>query len=292
MGGINLTGKPNTEDYYLGRGCLFFAPLDSLGRPKGFQDLGNATEFSLSVDTETLEHLSSRRGLRVVDKEVITSQKVSASFTLDEASLNNFARFLSGEIAAHNNAAAVAGVTPVPGTGNLLVFAQGEWYDLYQGVAGIPTTDSSGARIYNIGAVTIVPQGGGAALVLGVDYEVDALWGRIFAIPGGGLTGTVGGTPWEITIAANAQADPSLDEARALTQTTILGALKFISENPADGDKQTEIQLHKISLKGDGDLSLITEQEWTTMGFTGVAERNEAADADSPTMTVRHVLQP
>lgn len=274
MGGINTTGKPNTEDYYLGRGCLFFAELDANGNPKGFQDLGNATEFSLAVDTETLEHLSSRRGLRVVDKEVITSQKVSASFTLDEVSLNNLARFLSGETASHSNAAAVAGVIPVASAGNLTVYNQGEHYDLYQGVGGMPTTDSSGQRIYNIGLVTIVPEGGGGAFVPGTDYEVDSLWGRIFVIPGGGMTGSVGGVNYEVTIAANASADPAIDEARALTQTTILGAVKFVSENPADGDKQAEIMLHQISLKADGDLSLITEQEWTTMGFTGVAERN------------------
>lgn len=291
MSGINTTGKPNTDDYYLGRGCLFFAELDANDHPKGFVDLGNGPALSLNVDTETLEHLSSRQGLRVVDKEVITSQRVGVTLSLDEISLNNMARFLSGETAGYDNSAAVAGVTPVGGTGNLTVYAQGEWYDLYKDAGGKPTTDSSGSRIYNMGALTIIPEGGGAAFVEGVDFEVDSLWGRIFIVPGGGMAGSVNGTNYEVTIAANAQADASVDEARALTKTTVTGCLRFIAENPADGGRQLEVTIHKVSLKADGSLDLITEQEWTVLALTGVAERNESADPDSPTMTIRYVDQ-
>ena len=290
MPGLNTTGKPNTDDYYLGRGCLFAAELDANGHPKGYRDLGNATEFNLTVESETLEHQSSRRGLRVTDKEVVTSQKVTATFALDELNFQNLAEFFSGETDAFNNAAAVAGVTPVGGTGNLTVFEQGQHYDLYGLVGGLPAADSHSNRIYDIGAVTIVPEGGGAAFVLGTDYEIDATWGTIFIVPGGGMAGSVNGVNYEVTIAANPSADPSVDEVKALTQTSRTVALKFISENPADNDRQAEVQLHQVNLKAEGDLNMIGE-EFSTMNFTGVAEANETADADSPTMTIRYVDQ-
>ena len=68
---------------------------------------------------------------------------------------------------------------------------------------------------------------------------------------------------------------------------TVKGALKFISENPAAGDHQYEFQFHQVSLKAEGDFGLISD-EFTTMGFTAIAERNETAGGTaSPTLTVR-----
>jgi hypothetical protein len=75
MPGVNTTGKPQTTDIRLGRGALHFAALDPTTRkPLGFRHLGNCIALTLNVESETLEHFSSRTGVRSVDKEIILSQ--------------------------------------------------------------------------------------------------------------------------------------------------------------------------------------------------------------------------
>lgn len=103
MAGINNSGRANPDDYQLGRGIIYFAPQDATSGPVNgeaenglYRDLGNATEFNLTVDSETLEHTSSLQGLQTVDKEVRLSQQISFAFTLDEINFDNLAEFFSG----------------------------------------------------------------------------------------------------------------------------------------------------------------------------------------------------
>lgn len=277
MPGINETGLPNTDDYNLGRGILYFAPLDTDGTPLGYRDLGNAPEFSISVETETLEHQSSRAGLKVTDKEVLISQKVSLSLTLDEINFENLAALLSGT--AHGGSTytnpAVAGFAEIAGF--IASVELGRWYDL---------EDSSGTRVYDIqtpAGVTL--EVGATPLVQDTDYTLDAEMGRVFFLTT--ATNVAENDTIDYTQAADATSK-TVDEVRALTQTAVLGALKFIAQNPASNDKVTEFQFHKVSLKAEGDFSLIGD-EFSTMQFTAVAEQNTAADADSPTVTIRTV---
>jgi hypothetical protein len=280
MPGLNTTGQANTDDYNVGRGKVYLATLDSNGIPQGYRFLGNAPEFNISMEAETLTHQSSTGGLKVTDKEVLISQTVNLSLTLDEINFQNMALFFSGATASYANSGAVAGVV---GVANLLVSEQGRWYDLYKSVGGAPTSNSNDDRIYDIGALTV--EGGTA--VEGTDYEVDLVMGRIFVIEGSSVL-AVSVTPYDVVVAAQGNADAAVAEVRALTQSSVTGALKFVSENPAAGDKQTEFQFHSVSLKAEGDFGLISD-EFTTMGLTGVAESNvTAGGASSPTLTIRY----
>jgi len=275
MAGINLTGQANTLDYNIGRGKVYFATIDSTtGVPGAFRFLGNAPEFSVSMESETLEHQSSQTGLKVTDKEVTISQKATLSLTLDEINFDNMALFFSGETAAHANTAATAGIT---GSSNVTVTDGGRWYDLYQNAGGAPASNASANRIYDCGTISV------SGSVAGTDFIADQVMGRIFIIAGGNLDtpGTI-----DVDIAANAGADTTPDEMRGLTSTTVSGALKFISENPADSDHQTEYEFHQVSLKAEGDFGLISD-EYTQMSMTGVAERNTTIDTNSPTVTIR-----
>lgn len=280
MPGLNLSGTANTDDYNVGRGRAYFATLDANGIPKGYRFLGNAPEMNVSVEAETLTHQSSTGGLRVTDKEVVISQTATLAVTLDEINFENVALFFSGSTASFDNSQAAA-ATPVDGTGNLVVDAVGRWYDIYQTAAGLPTSDSSGDRMYDIGTVTI------AGAVEGVDFDVDHVMGRVFVRASTSVL-TVGVSPFDLDVAQNSGADVAVDEVRALTQSAVVGAFKFIGENPAAGDRMVEMQFHKISLKAEGDFALISD-EFTALALTGVAERNEAAGgASSPTLTIRY----
>lgn len=278
MPGINTTGLPNTEDYNLGRGIIYFAPYDSTtGLPLAYRDLGNAPEFSISVETETLDHQSSRAGLKVTDKEVLISQKVSLSLTLDEINFDNLASLLSGVTATHTNAIKTTQAQYEAYESVTL----GRWYDI---------RDDDGERAYDLSASSVIVLKNGnddVTLVENTDYTVDTVMGRVFLLST--ATKIDDGDPLDMSWSADSgRADP--DEVQALTQTSVIGALKFISENPASSDAQTEFQFHKVSLKAEGDFGLIGD-EFSTMQFTATAEKNEAADDESPTLTIRTFAQ-
>ena len=277
MAGINTTGEAKTSDYNLGRGKVYFAKLLA-GNPQGYRFLGNSPEFNITVDTETLKHLSSQAGLKTVDKEVTVSQEIALAISLDELNFDNLALFFAGATGQHANTA-TTGVTD----GIIAVVNKGEWYDLYQDAAGIPSTDSSGKRMYDLGAVTITGPAGTPTFTLTDDYKVDSKMGRIFIVATGVIPVS---TDIEVTVAANAGGDDQVDEVRALTSSAVLGALKFIGENPSDADTQTEYQFHQVSLKATGDTPLIGD-EFSVMQLTGTAEKNITADPDSGTLTVR-----
>lgn len=273
MPGVNTTGIPNTNDYNLGRGIVYFAPLDSGGLPLGFRDLGNAPEFNISFETETLTHQSSRQGLKVTDKEVVISQECKLSLTLDEINFENLAIAMSG--AALNDQDInlyKVGVTNAE-LATAAEYVQNRWYDLRD-----PATGKRAFNITTAGHVVLKHNAGATTLTAGTDYTLDAKMGRVFVKVASVTTALT----FDLTL--NAGAVP-IDMVRALTSSSISGALKFVASNPADGDKYTEYHFHKVSLKPQGDLALIGD-DWSQMQFEGVAESNTAADALSPICTI------
>jgi hypothetical protein len=294
MPGINTTGTPNTSDYILGRGKVYFAPL-LLGKPQAYRDLGNAPEFSFATDSETLEHLSSRGGLKVVDKEVIISQKITLSLSLDEINFDNLALFVSGQTTTKATGFDTWEAQTTDGSAltefNLSVTEQGRWYDLYANPETAPAaSDFHAERIYDIRADSVftikdtLATPADTTAVEGVDFTVDRKMGMIFIIDGTAKIPANDDYAVHIT-AGTGTVSTHVDVVQALTSTNIAGALKFIPENPADSDRKYEFQFHQVSLKAEGEFSLISD-DWTTMQFTGVAEANETADSTSKTLTI------
>lgn len=87
---------PNTENYTLGKGVIFFNRRNEDGSYAGERDLGNATELTVSIEVEKLDHYSSRGGLRAKDKSVIAEIAPTLSFTLDEFDPENVALLFMG----------------------------------------------------------------------------------------------------------------------------------------------------------------------------------------------------
>jgi hypothetical protein len=280
MAGPNTTGKPQTEDYNLGRGIIYIAALNASGKPDaaGWRDLGNAPEFNVTAESETLEHRSSRQGLQVVDKEVVISQDMNLSFSLDELSDENLALFFSGAKATHTNVA-VAGFTKYEmisaADGGVTL---GRWYDI---------VDSSGNRAYDIETGNLALNNGDddTLLVEDTDYEFNGVLGRIFLLST--ASNISAGEALDVTLTADAGAK-AVSEVRGLTQTNVTVALKFVAENPANDDKQVEYEFHQVDLKADGDFALISD-EFSQMNFTGAAERNTVGYPNSPSLTIRTV---
>ena len=88
----------DVENYEVGKGILYFDKFDSDGLPTGLRDLGNAPNFDIGLEVETLNHWSSRAGIKKKDKSVNVSANAMATFTLDEYDRNNIALALFGTV--------------------------------------------------------------------------------------------------------------------------------------------------------------------------------------------------
>ncbi|MCZ2418674.1 MAG: hypothetical protein LC123_02365 [Burkholderiales bacterium] len=352
----NTTGLPNTGDYVIGRGKAYISEINTTtGKPTGgWRDIGNVTAFTVTRESEEIEHFSSREGTKTLDKSVVLQTSATLGFTVDELNAENVAAWLSGEKASYTNAA-IAGFAERTLVSSVV---RGRHYDIEDANGGraydvdpsdltvevLPAIDAltaSGGRTLqfvasskkiiassgsfvtdgwkvghkiavsgtsdNNGTVTIAvvtaleitvsealvdegPSSSGATLtpadtplVADTDYELDTKMGRLFFYADSDLVAD--GDAIKVTLAANANA-AAVTEVRAMTTTTKLVAVKFIGENPANNDKQAEIQFHQVNLKADGEMALIGD-EFATMPFTGGIERNELADPDAPYFRVR-----
>ena len=292
--GFNTTGVPSSDFLTLGRGRLYGAFLDANEKPIAWRDLGNCPSLSATLAVETLKHQSSRQGTRVTDKEIIVSQEVSLSMTLDHIEFDNLALFFGAEKSVSTS--------PVSGTLTNRTFitsldgdeyVKGKWFDIL---------DGSGERIYNLltegsglGAGAFVVEqaalatfsGATPLTVAGSDLLYDKVMGRFFVTHNGTVSATLSGNRWlRYRSAATINTPIEMQELRLFQSSSQSIALKFIAENPANGDVQTEYVFHKVTLKGDGDYNFISD-EFSTIPLTGVAETSELADPDSPICTVR-----
>ena len=274
MGGLNTTGTPNVDDYSLGRGKVYLATLGTDDAPGAYIDLGNAPKFTCKIATEELKHMSSRSGVKTVDKTVVTSQETSGSFTLDEVNFGNLALFLGGAASAGNTNAAVAGFAEYKMIDGVVL---GRWYEI---------RNSSGVRAYDLTAGDVTVEVSGApdvALVLNTDYSLDLDMGLIFFPSTGGTA--VANDDIDVTLAAKAGAK-TLSKVIAAQGTNTYYALKFLSNNPVDDNAEQEWQFHKVTLRGNGDIGLI-DDKFVEIGFEFTATRsNWTAVSASPTLTV------
>lgn len=276
----NLTGKPNTQDYFLGRGKIYLSPLNaSTSLPGAYRDLGNCPAFAIQVESEELLHQSSMTGTRVTDKRVTLSQDISFTFSLDEISHENLSLFFGGAVTSITNPA-VAGVgtmmAPISITDDVEL---GRWYDLktaYDG-SGNPVAFSAAS----VPQILYDDGGGAAAATIDVDFEIDHKMGRVFVLANASNISAGDELLWYS--AANAAAPATLDLMAALDGTNQDYALKFISENPANGDEQIEYHFHSVQVAADGDFALIGD-EYTQASFSGTAQQNSVEEA---TLTVR-----
>ena len=63
-----------------------------------FRDLGNVTELETTPNLTTLEHFSSREGVKKKDKEVVTEKKLTVRLVMDEWTADNLAMALLGDV--------------------------------------------------------------------------------------------------------------------------------------------------------------------------------------------------
>ena len=75
-----MTASPQTRNYLYGKGELFFRAVGS----EGYDHLGNAPAFTISLTEEKLEHFSSMSGTKTKDLQLVTQKGATVAFTLED----------------------------------------------------------------------------------------------------------------------------------------------------------------------------------------------------------------
>ena len=97
-----MTASPQTRNYLYGKGELFFRAVGS----EGYDHLGNAPAFTISLTEEKLEHFSSMSGTKTKDLQLVTQKGATVAFTLEEFTTGNILRAFKGAAVAKQMQAA------------------------------------------------------------------------------------------------------------------------------------------------------------------------------------------
>jgi hypothetical protein len=155
---------PNPANASLGRGKLFIDPFDANGNRTGQHDVGNVTLFDTEDKVDVKEKYESMDPASSLYARGVVRQTVHLKITGDEYTLDNLAYALSGSVVQVSGAGATIAAEPLTPTGGAIL---GRYYDMQN---------------RNVTTLTDVKQGA-TALVLGTDYTVDLLRGRIYLLP-------------------------------------------------------------------------------------------------------------
>jgi hypothetical protein len=89
------------NNYTLGRGKVYFSRfIAGTETPEGFRYLGNTPEFSLTIESNDLDHFNSDEGIRELDDSVPLEVTRTGSLTTDNISAANVALFFFGSTTA------------------------------------------------------------------------------------------------------------------------------------------------------------------------------------------------
>lgn len=254
-----LATAPNPSNLLLGRGKLYFDRFltNTLTRT-GELDLGNVTQFEITPTVQVKDKYESMDPASLLYQRGVTRQDVKLKIQGDEFALANLAAVLLGnqaQLTQSSTSTITAGAltaTPI----------NGAWYPT--GFRNITVTD--------------VKQGSTTG-VLGTDYNVDAVSGRIQIIIGGAFTAATA-TVWDGSAAAT-----TYNIVQGATVGTVDGYLRFIG-NPIKGPT-FEVECWHCSFTPTGNLGFIADDfgNWTLDGML------IADTADHPAEPYYHVIQ-
>lgn len=235
-------------NYTLGRGKLYFGkfadPITQL--VVDYRYIGNTPEFSLTIESETLDHFSSDEGIREKDDSVPLSVTRTGSFTADDIQVDNVALFFFGE------AQVISQTSVASGTETFIGVKKGRSYQL-----GQSASNPVGLRGITQAGFAVATSPGGTELVAGTDYVMDFATG-LLTIP---LGSTIADNS---TLAVTRAAAASTRDRVISGSTPVEGSLRYIARNPKGSDIDYIFPYVKITPNGDYALK---GDEWQTIPF-------------------------
>jgi hypothetical protein len=163
-----MPDTPSPDNYTLGRGIVYFSKKTATGYD-GERDLGNAPEFTFSVALDTLDHFSSRSGLKAKDKKVVTLLTPGISFVLDEVNADNLALLTLTDSEEINQAVSAAD----SGENEAIVGVNPDrFYVLGKRNTKITTLKYDTGTVIFVKGLVVTGAGGAQAKILEVDGDV------------------------------------------------------------------------------------------------------------------------
>lgn len=223
------------NNYTLGRGQVHFARFKAGTQiPDGFFYIGNTPEFSLTIESETLDHFSSDEGIREKDDSVPLEVNRTGSLTTDNIIPKNVALFFFGTDSMVTQASVASDTEVIAGIKAGHSYKLGSSPSNPTGYMGI---DPSGF------AVAVSP--GGTALVVDVDYTMDFDNGIITFVEGSLLA--VDAASIDVTYAVLG----SSRERVISGSEPVEGAMMYVTKNPKGTDAVFYMPYIKITPNGD-----------------------------------------
>lgn len=234
------------NNYVIGRGELEFADFKpGTQTPRGFRYIGNTPEVNLAVESETLDHTNSDRGVNEKDASIVLSTNRTASYITDNISVKNTERFFLGS----SSVIAIVGGSVVDEL--IEEVEHGLSYQL-----GVTNTNPMGAR--NVSAVTVKSTAPTPVVyVLDTDYTVDLDHARVVPVEGGAIT-SGSNIAVSYTQAAHSR-ERILSGSKAIE-----GSLRYTEYNPHGTSKVWLFPYVKITPNGDWALK---GDEWQQIPF-------------------------
>ena len=235
----------------LGKGKVYFDRFDGAGARVGERFLGNVEELTINTTDNLVEKYSSADAEAGLIASVNTRRLAEFGMKLSEFDAENVALAMMGDTALQAQTGAAV-------TGEAIAdVKQGYYYPLlYRQVSLVTVTD-------------------GASVTYDVtdDYEIDAVSGRIYIVPGGAITEA---SDIEVDYT---YATISLQKVTAGTAGTIDGYLRFIGD-PAHGPVW-ELEVWHLQISPDGNIPMIGE-DYASFGIKGKVIQEAAAHPSEP----------
>lgn len=232
----------------LGRGKLYLAPCPVGGEltdAREFRYIGNAPEFSVTFESETLPHYQSTGGIREQDASVELQVNRSGAIVTDNIDNRNLARFFFG------SSSALSQVSSSVADEAITVLEQGAFVQL-----GVSASNIVGVR--GIENVVVTSDPAGTTFVEGTDYNVLSQVGAIEIIEGGAITAST-------SILVDYDLAVQTRDRIISGNQPVLGALQYVEDNPVGSD--SVIKMPYVKVRPNGDYNLIGE-EWQTLPFS------------------------
>ncbi len=160
-----MTAPASITNYQIPTGKVYFDDDATAG---GLVWLGNCTEFSLTNDITTKDHIRTYGGSRIVDKTIVTLASGTVRFSLDEISEIAIGMFSLGTV-TDNTGGAGFDIHALTRTSN------------FNGVLSVVGDNSTGPQVDWIGYVNLSPTDAFFLIRNNDDWNVIPLQGKVQA---------------------------------------------------------------------------------------------------------------
>lgn len=244
------------NEYVLPKGRVWFSRFKAGTRiPEGFRAVGNAPEFNITIESETLDHYSSESGVQEKDASITLRTNRSGTLTVDNVNNDNLALFFLGTkstITVTGETVTDESITNVKlgmayQLGRTLANPTGARNITYPGVAGPPDT-----------TFVVTNDDGSTTYVADTDYTLNAELGMLTILETGNIVDDS-----EILVTYT---NEDYTHTQAISGSdAVEGSIKFVADNATGENRDVELPYVKIS--PNGDFPLIAE-EWMQIPFS------------------------